>query len=81
MLPVLYGDKFVARLDPGFDKKARILTINDWWWEEGIKPDQDMAKALKRCLVDFMGYLEAKELRFSKTLMKKGDLEWLRDVS
>jgi uncharacterized protein YcaQ len=80
VLPVLYGDKFVARLDPGFDKKTRILTINDWWWEKSIEPDQDMVKALKRCLVDFMVYLDAEELKFSKTLLKKGNLEWLGEI-
>ena len=79
VLPVLYGDQFIARLDPGFDKKTRILTINDWWWEESVIPDQEMVGALKRCLSDFMTYLDAGELKYSKTLYKKGGLEWLGD--
>jgi uncharacterized protein YcaQ len=33
VLPVIYGDRFVARLDPGFDKKTRALTITNWWSE------------------------------------------------
>ena len=77
VLPVLYGDRFVARLDPGFDKKTRILTINNWWWEGDVIPDGDMISALKRCLGDFLAYLEAEDLKFSKTLLKKGNLEWL----
>ncbi|HDN05103.1 MAG TPA: winged helix-turn-helix domain-containing protein [Chloroflexi bacterium] len=77
VLPVLYGDRFVARLDPGFDKKTRILTINNWWWEDDVNPDRGMISALKRCLGDFLAYLEAKDLKFSKTLLKKGNLEWL----
>lgn len=77
VLPVLYGDRFVARLDPGFDKKSRILTINNWWWEDEVNPDEDMISALKRCLGDFLAYLEAGDLKFSKTLLKKGNLEWL----
>ncbi len=80
VLPVLYGDHFIARLDPGFDKKSRILTINDWWWEEGVIPDQEMIEALKRCLGDFMAYLEAEGLKYAKGLLKKGDLEWLEQV-
>ena len=81
VLPVLYGDRFVARLDPGFDKKTRILTINDWWWEDGVQPDGDMITALKRCLGDFLGYLEAEDLNFPKKIIKKGNLEWLRDMT
>ena len=78
VLPVLYGDRFVARLDPGFDKKTRILTINNWWWEKDIRPDQDMVDALSRCLEDFLAYLKADDLKFSKTLLTKGNLEWLK---
>lgn len=80
VLPVLYGDKFVARLDPGFDKKTRILTINDWWWENDIRPDQDMVDALIRCLKDFIIYLDAEELKYSKALLKRGSLDWLGDI-
>ena len=28
VLPVLYGDRLVARFDPAFDRKTRVLTIN-----------------------------------------------------
>ena len=80
VLPVLYGDRFVARLDPGFDKKSRILTINNWWWEDDVNPDGDMTSALKRCLGDFMNYLEADQLRYSKILLKKGNMDWLADL-
>ena len=80
VLPVLYGDRFVARLDPGFDKKAKVLTINNWWWEKDIEPDQDMVDALVRCMKDFLVYLDAEELKFSKTLLKKGNLDWLREI-
>ena len=80
VLPVLYGDRFVARLDPGFDKKTRILTINNWWWEDGVNPDGQMIEALKRCLGDFMVYLDSEELKFSKTLLKRGGLDWLGKI-
>ncbi len=80
VLPVLYGDTLIARLDPGFDKKTKILTINNWWWEEGIKPDQDMVNALKRCLTDFVVYLESEVLKYPESLLKKGYLDWLRGL-
>jgi len=80
VLPVLYGDRFIGRLDPGFDKKTRVLTINNWWWEEDLQADQLMVDALKDCFGDFMTYLDAQELKFSKRLLKKGNLDWLTEI-
>jgi uncharacterized protein YcaQ len=66
VLPVLYGDRFVARFEPKYDKKAKTLRLLSWWWEEGAKPDAEMKKAFKRCLKEFMGYLGAKEVVFNE---------------
>ncbi|HET9000146.1 MAG TPA: crosslink repair DNA glycosylase YcaQ family protein, partial [bacterium] len=35
VLPVLVGDRLVARVDPAFDKKAKLFSIQNWWWEKG----------------------------------------------
>lgn len=66
VLPVVYGDRFVARFDPAFDKTTRELTIMDWWWEADVQPDKDMQTALGACLGDFARYLGAARLRFGK---------------
>ncbi len=81
VLPVLYGDRFIARLDPEFDKKTRILTVKDWWWEQDVKPDREMASALQRCMEDFLVYLDAGGIKYSKTILKKGGLDWLAALS
>ena len=80
VLPILFGDRFVGRLDPGYDKKARVLTINNWLWEKNVKPDQELADALKTCLTDFINYLGAEELNYSKTLLKIGGMDWLQEI-
>ena len=49
VLPVLYGDRFIARVEPIFDRKARVLTIVNWWWEAGVEPDDAMVAALAEC--------------------------------
>ncbi len=59
VLPVLYGDRFVARVEPIFDRKARVLTIVNWWWEAGVVPDAAMVAALAECLIAFGRYLGA----------------------
>ena len=63
VLPVLYGDRFVARAEPIFDRKARVLTIVNWWWEAGVEPDDAMVAALAECLAAFGRYLGAEAVR------------------
>ena len=38
VLPILYGDRFIARFEPGRDKGSDALTIQNWWWEPGTTP-------------------------------------------
>ena len=80
VLPVLYGEQFVGRVDPAFDKKTGVLTINNWWWEGGVEVGQEMANALRDCLKAFLSYLDANELVYSKNLLEKGGLEWLQEI-
>ncbi len=40
-LPLLYGDRFVGRLDPKVDRKTRTLAILGLWWEDGFDPLSD----------------------------------------
>jgi len=78
VLPVIYGDRFVARFDPAFDKKARELTIANWWWEEGIQPDEAMQAAIADCFREFMRYLDATRLRLGG---KAAEITFLLDLA
>jgi uncharacterized protein len=80
VLPVLYGDRFVARFDPAFDKRARQLVITNWWWEEGVEPDEAMEAALAGCLREFVQYLGATGCRLGTPLTGVPSLRWARDV-
>ncbi len=57
VLPVFYGDRFVARVDSRLDKG--IWTISRWWWEPHITPDADLLAALRTAVDDFLHYLRA----------------------
>lgn len=61
-LPVLYGERFIARFDPQYNRKARRLSIQNWWWEEGVQPDEAMRAAIQQALADFAAYLGADEI-------------------
>ena len=59
-LPILYGDRLVARLDPKLDRKTGTLVINGLWLEEeATAADVDFAEALARGLGHFALFLKA----------------------
>jgi uncharacterized protein len=37
VLPILRGDRLVGRVEPVFDRKARVLRVENVWWEPGEK--------------------------------------------
>jgi uncharacterized protein len=66
VLPVLYGDRFVARVEPKLNKKTKTLELMNWWWEDGMKPESEMKKAFRQCIKEFMGYLGAKDISYGE---------------
>ena len=52
VLPVLYGDRFVGRIELRIDRKAGVLRVLGLWWEKGISPrrDGDLRRALNSAL-------------------------------
>jgi len=57
VLPVLYGERFIARLDPALDRKAKRFTLRNWWWEPDFTPDESLLPALREALAQFLAYL------------------------
>jgi uncharacterized protein YcaQ len=41
-LPVLWGDRFVARLDPSLDRKRGVLRVKDLWFEDDAPRDPQL---------------------------------------
>lgn len=38
VLPLLFGDRLVGRIEPRADRKAGTLNVVDVWWEDGVDP-------------------------------------------
>jgi len=77
VLPVLYGDRFIARFEPGKDKENGALVINNWWWEPGINHSKTMQQELQRCFTQFLKYLGTDKLEIDGRLAEKEGLEWM----
>ncbi len=58
VLPVLYGDRLIARFEPEKHQGKNPLRIKNWWWEKGITETKEIKSALKGCSASFSAYLE-----------------------
>ena len=77
VLPILLGDRLIGRLDPVFDRKARVLHVNGVWAQPGAPPDagSQIAAAMR----DLGAWLGADEIRVAKRVPRAW-AQSLRDV-
>jgi uncharacterized protein YcaQ len=62
ILPVFFGDRFIARVDSRLEKGTWI--ISRWWWEPDIVPDDDLLEALGKAIENFLHYLRADSISY-----------------
>lgn len=72
VLPVLYGDRFIARFEPRRNRKMQQLCIDGFWWEESIEPTTPMYAALQRALCAFRDYVGMKEITLTGQAAQSG---------
>ena len=75
-LPVLYGDRFIARFEPALDRRNRTLTIQGWWWELKAPRDEATQEALAKCLTAFRRYLGAEQVSLGPAVAADRRLAW-----
>ncbi|GAA0750788.1 winged helix-turn-helix domain-containing protein [Clostridium sartagoforme] len=59
VLPVLYGDRIVARFEPELHRGNKPLVIKNWWWEDNFEVTNDCIDSVKEALDKFCKYLKA----------------------
>jgi len=65
-MPILYGDRLVARLEPKLDRRTGTLAIDGFWLEdEATAVDADFAEALARGLTRFAHFHAADQVDLS----------------
>lgn len=60
VLPVLYRDRFVGRIEAR--RRGDAWWVQRWWWEEGVVPDAEMLEALATRASAFHHYLQARSV-------------------
>jgi len=66
ILPVFYGDRFVARVDSRLENGT--WTISRWWWEPDIIPNVDLLDALGKAIENFLHYLRADRVCYAENV-------------
>lgn len=62
-LPVLYGDRFVGRIEAVPDRKEGILQVKGLWWEPGIRQTKALNYALERALKNFAKFNDCRTIK------------------
>jgi len=63
-LPVIYGDKIVARIEPKMNRKEEQLIIRGYWTEPGFKETEHYRDRLEKNLEDFAAFHGAKTIEW-----------------
>jgi len=69
VLPVMLGDRFVARIDSRLSHG--IWNIHKWYWEDGVDPTSEMLSALELAVSRFRNYLGAEALKLPRKINKQ----------
>lgn len=69
VLPVMFGDRFVARVDSRLSDG--IWHVYTWHWEEDMNPTVEVLDALERAVSRFRSYLGARALRLPRRLNER----------
>ena len=50
VLPVIYGDRFIGRIEPKVDRKTNTLTVSNVWLEPGVRPTKRLSGLIGRAV-------------------------------
>jgi uncharacterized protein len=69
VLPIVFGDRFVGRIEPRLDRKARTLNILGIWFEAGFEPMEEprFIAALADALKDYAAFVGADRVIWPRT--------------
>jgi uncharacterized protein YcaQ len=72
VLPVLFGDRFVGRIEPRIDRAEQRVEILGLWWEDGFAPQraEGFVDAMREALRAYLGFAGAARLEWAPHLAK-----------
>ena len=76
VLPILFGDRLVGRIEPRYDRTTRALRILGVWWETGFAPRKadGFVPAMKQALRAYSRFVGAKSVEWAPATAGAGRL-------
>jgi uncharacterized protein YcaQ len=73
VLPVLFRDRLVGRIEPRIDRAGRRVQVLNLWWEEGFEPRRadGFVDAMRDALRAYLGFAGASRLEWAPHLGKE----------
>jgi uncharacterized protein YcaQ len=62
VLPILYQNRIVARMEPVKQETGKPFSIKNWWWEQGVTINRKLRYAVKNGLNIFSEYVGSEGL-------------------
>ncbi len=81
VMPILLGDRFIARFEPVRSLKDKALIIKGWWWEDGVVLDNKIITTLLDCFKEFIDYLGVDRIVFDINSKVSSTLSWISEVA
>jgi uncharacterized protein YcaQ len=70
VLPILFGDRFVGRIEPRIDREEARVHVLDLWWEDGFAPGRadGFVDAMRDALRAYVRFAGASRLEWASHL-------------
>ncbi|MGH2463456.1 MAG: DNA glycosylase AlkZ-like family protein, partial [Candidatus Limnocylindria bacterium] len=73
VLPILFGDRLVGRIEPRYERTTRTLRIAGIWFEDGFRPMEEprFVPALAEALRAYRSFVGADALKWPRTRLAR----------
>ena len=70
VLPIIFGDRFVGRIEPRIDRTGSRVQVLDVWWEKGFRParSEGFVVAMRAALCAYLPFAGASRLEWAPHL-------------
>ena len=70
VLPILFGDRFVGRIEPRIDREHGSVDVSGLWWEDGFDPNGDpvFVDTMRDALQAYVRFADADRLEWPASL-------------
>ena len=70
VLPILFGDRLVGRIEPRIDRSAGCVEVVDLWWEDAFAPGRarGFVEAMREALAAYVRFAGVERVRWASHL-------------